>query len=102
MQTEVIVSSYRKHKNLFHVGRELGMPWQTVYVHLRSAGEPVTGDKARWGSVKDQFAARAEDFFQGLVPSAENMNQKQWQSKYDFAINGCKIDVKGATARRNN
>jgi hypothetical protein len=78
------------------------MPWQKIYSELRRAGEPVTGDKARWGSVTDKFAAKAEDVFQGLVPSAENMNKIQWQSKYDFALNGHKVDVKGATAKRSN
>lgn len=90
------ISAYRKHKNLFPAAEELGIPWQTLYATLRRLGEPVTGDKERWGSEKDKFAVRGERLFQDLVPSAEDSNSDEWQSKVDFIVNGYAVDVKSA------
>lgn len=91
------VQSYSKLKNLKLVGDELGIAWQTVYVHLRRAGVPVTGDKARYGSAKDRLASYAERLFSKDVPSAIDSNQKQFQSAIDFAVGRFTVDVKAST-----
>lgn len=90
------IDAYRRLKNLKLAGAELGIPWQTVYVHLRAANEPVTGDKARYGSDTDRLAARAEAYFQSLVPDAEDMNRHRFQAKFDYSVFGHKVDVKSA------
>lgn len=95
------VQSYRRIKNLKLVGEELGIPWQTVYVHLRAVGEPVTGDKLRYGSDTDRFAARAERKFNELVPFAISQNEKKFQSKVDFMVGDSTIDVKAANLKNN-
>lgn len=88
------IAAYRQHKNLKIVGEELGLPWQKVYVHLRNAGEPVTGDKLRYGSDTDRLAAKAEQIFLKTVPEAVSLNEKQYQAKIDFQVNGYGVDVK--------
>lgn len=95
------VESYRRLKNLKLVGEELGIAWQSVYLVLRSAGEPVTGDKTRYGSSTDRFAAKAEKIFSSLVPSAENQNEKKFQAKSDFVIGDIRVDVKAARHLRD-
>jgi hypothetical protein len=103
MQTqESCIESYRQLKNLKLVGAELGIPWQTVYVHLRAAGEPVTGDKARYGSDKDRLAARGERLFLRLVPYARDRNDQKYQDKIDFTVRGHGVDVKTGTPRPSN
>lgn len=96
---QACIESYARLKNLKLVGLELGIPWQTVYVHLRAAGVPVTGDKSRYGSDTDRLAARAEALFQALVPDAEDQNAVQFQAKVDFQVNGYLVDVKCSTKR---
>lgn len=100
-KTAACVESYRRLKNLKLAGAELGLPWQTVYVHLRKAGEPVTGDKSRYGSDKDRLAAKAEAEFKRLVPWADDLNRSSFQSKVDFIVDGFGVDVKSST-RRND
>jgi hypothetical protein len=100
-KTEACIHSYRRLKNLKLVGEELGIPWQTVYVHLRNANEPVTGDKLRYGSDKDRMAARAEVEFLRLVPFAEDQNRASFQSKVDFNVKGYGVDVKSSTKRND-
>lgn len=51
------VEAYRQHQNLKIAAQHVGIPWQTVYVHLRKAGEPVTGNKLKYGSETDRLAA---------------------------------------------
>lgn len=99
---EQIVESYRKHRRLFDVGKELSMPWQTVYVRLKNAGEPVCGDKSRYGSKLDRFAAKAERKFLDLVPFAEYMNVRKFQAEVDFIVNGKKVDVKASKEKKSN
>lgn len=96
------VESYRRLKHLKLVGTELGIPWQTVYVCLRAANEPVTGDKARYGSDSDRLAAKGEQLFLSLVPSASSDNTKGWQAKVDFHVAGAGVDVKCALLRRGS
>lgn len=93
------VEAYRRHKNLKLAAAECGMPWQSLYVALKKAGEPVTGDKSRYGSRKDKLTAKAEQEFQSIVPFAENMNKMKWQAKYDFDVLGLKVEVKAATLK---
>ena len=97
--TERCVESYRKHKRLFTVGEELGIKWQTVYYHLRKAGEPVTGDKTRYGSKRDIFAAKSEDLFKELVPFASSYNGRKFQAPYDFDVGGVKVEIKASSKR---
>lgn len=96
------VESYLRLKRLKSVGDELGVPWQTVYVHLRAAGVPVTGDKSRYGSETDRLAAKGEAYFESLVPSAENQNKACFQPRFDFLVHGNKVDVKTSTKRKSN
>jgi hypothetical protein len=96
---EPCVARYRELKNLKLVGAELGIPWQTVYVRLKRAGEPVTGDKARYGSATDRLAARAERWFKRAVPDAEDQNQTAYQAKVDFTVGGLGVDVKVSRPR---
>lgn len=90
------VLAYRKHKNLHLAAEELGIKWQTLYTHLVKAGEPVCGDKSRYGSDTDRLAAKAEKLFSELIPFSENMNDSKWQNKIDFLVNGKSVDIKAA------
>ena len=87
------IEAYRKHKNLKIAARELGMAWQALYVILRKAGEPVTGDKLRYGSDRDKLGALAEAEFKRLVPFAQDLN--------DFSLRcpGSKSRCKGGPAK---
>ena len=94
--TEQFIEVYRRHKNLKLAANELGVRWQTLYVWLRKAGEPVTGDKSRYGSESDQFAAKSERMFMQLIPEAENLNVKKFQSKVDFLVGRYRVDLKAS------
>lgn len=96
------IDAYRRHKHLKLAAQEVGIPWQTLYVHLRRAGEPVTGDKTRYGSDTDRLAARAEQMFAGIVPGAQDMNGTEFQAKCDFRVDGYLVDVKASTLRRSS
>ena len=96
---EKCVEAYRRHKHLLNTAKEIGIPWQTVYWHLGRAGEPVTGDKSRYGSETDRLAAKAEAMFKEMVPEAIDMNEKKFQAKHDFDVFSQKVDVKAATLR---
>ena len=98
---DACIESYSRLKNLKLVGLELGIPWQTVYVHLRAAGVPVVGDKSRYGSDTDRLAARAEAHFSELVPAAVNQNDTQFQAKVDFLVGDYAVDVKSARMRHS-
>lgn len=100
MSEEVI--AYRKHMNLKLAAQELGIAWQTLYCRLKAIGEPVTGDKLRYGSDRDRLAAMSEVEFLRLVPFATAMNQRQFQSKFDFDVLGWKVDVKASLPRQLN
>lgn len=88
--------AYAKHKHLKRAANEVGIPWQTVYVYLREMNIPVTGDKSTYGAPRDKLAAHGEAMFADLVPSAEDLNLKQFQPKVDFDVNGHLVDVKTA------
>lgn len=92
--------SYARHKKLKMVEAEIGIPWQTVYVHLRAAGVAVSGDKSRYGSFKDKLAAKAEAEFERLIPIAQNMNKEQFQAKIDFKVGHIGVDVKSSKPNR--
>lgn len=96
-KTETCIESYSRLKNLKLVERETGIKWQTVYVHLRKAGVPVTGDKKRYGSTTDKLARQYEDEFKKLVPCAVDNNEAEYQSTIDFYVNGWSVDVKVAS-----
>ncbi len=100
-KTELCIESYRRLRNLKLVGLELGIPWQTVYVHLRNAGEPVIGSKSRYGSDKDRLAAKAESEFLRLVLKAIDQNKSEFQSKIDFYVNGYGVDIKASTKHQD-
>lgn len=100
MNQEIL--TYRKHMNLKLAAQELGIAWQTLYVHLKKFGEPVVGDKLRYGSDRDKLAVLAETEFKNLVPFAFNANSFQFQSKYDFDVAGFKVDVKASRPRQLN
>ena len=93
------IESYARLKNLKLVGEEVGIRWQSVYVHLKKAGVKVTGDKARYGSVTDRLASAAERRFSESVPFAKDCNQEQYQAAIDFDVLGWSIDVKASRLR---
>ncbi|MGE8446618.1 MAG: hypothetical protein ACN6O1_10405 [Comamonas sp.] len=95
------IAAYEVHRNLKLAANDVGVPWQTVYVHLRRAGVPVTGDKLRYGSESDKLAARAEKLFLKHVPNAEDQNIRQFQSKVDFMFAGLGIDVKASRKKQH-
>lgn len=90
------IEAYRRHRNLKLAADELGMKWQTLYVHLRAAGVRVTGDKARYGSAKDRLGSFGESLFATDVPEAIDSNDAQFQANIDFVIGGWSVDVKTA------
>lgn len=100
--TEQCIESYHKHEQLFAAAEELEIPWQTLYSRLRKAGFNVTGNKSKWGSVKDRFAAKGESEFKTLVPDAKDQNESKYQSKVDFIVYGMKVDVKSAKQKKSN
>ncbi len=93
---QACIGAYRKHQQLFAAAEEIGMKWQTLYSRLKKLGEPVCGNKSRWGSSKDRFAAKGEEVFRHLVPFAEDKNLEEHQPKVDFIVNGVLVDVKSA------
>ena len=88
------VQKYSELKHLKLTGEALGIPWQTVYVHLKNSGVAVTGDKARYGSVSDRLAVHAERLFAKSVLGANDNNNLKYQATVDFEIGGVLIDVK--------
>lgn len=96
------IAAYRRHKNLKLAAGDVGIAWQTVYVHLRNAGEPVTGDKLKYGSEIDKLAAKGERIFAGLVPFADDTNAGKFQSKVDFVVRGNLVDVKTSRLKPSN
>lgn len=100
MSEEVL--AYRKHMNLKLAAAELGVAWQSLYVRLKNLGEPIIGDKMRYGSDRDRLAAMAEEKFLQLVPFAIDQNKISWQSKVDFSVLGHLVDVKSARPRQLN
>lgn len=96
------IAAYRRHKNLKLAAGDVGIAWQTVYVHLRNAGEPVTGDKLKYGSETDKLAAKGERIFSELVPFAHDTNADKFQSKIDFIVRGHLVDVKTSRLKQSN
>ena len=92
-------SVYCKYMNLKLAASELGIPWQTLYYHLRLNDIPVLGDKDRYGSATDKLASYTEALFQKTVPSAMNHNMDKFQASLDFSVCGVKVDVKSSTKK---
>ncbi|AKJ41769.1 hypothetical protein [Pragia fontium] len=101
-KTEVCIESYSRHRNLKLVESEIGIPWQTVYWHLKRADIKVTGDKARYGSASDRIAIIGEQRFHQAVPIAINNNNQEYQSTIDFSVGAISIDIKTARIKRNH
>lgn len=95
-----IIEAYARTPNLKLVGEELGIPWQSIYVRLCKNNIPVIGDKKKYGSDKDKLARLTEEMFLEAVPHAIDMNQKQFQSKFDFKVGNLLVDIK-ASCKRN-
>lgn len=99
MSLEREVQAYERHRNLKLAAAELGMKWQTLYVHLKGAGVAVTGDRLRYGTDRDRLGALAEAEFGRLVPGAIAHNDRQHQAPIDFDVRGYGVDVKCAMPR---
>jgi hypothetical protein len=97
--TQQCVNAYSELKHLKLAGEKVGIPWQTVYVHLKRAGVSVTGDKARYGSVSDRLAAKAEKLFSKAVPFVVDNNVSEFQSTIDFTAGRYGIDIKASRLR---
>lgn len=102
MKHQEITDAYARLKNLKLVGKELGIPWQTVYVKLREDRVSVVGDKHRYGSDKDRLAATAESEFQSIIPWAHNNNKDSFQPKVDFTVGTIGVDVKSSRLHKSN
>ena len=100
LKMSIYSESYSKHKNLKISADELGINWATLYSILKNEGVNVTGDKTRYGSMKDKLGAFGESIFKSIVPNAIYMNETKWQSKFDFKCNDFKIDVKTSSRRK--
>jgi hypothetical protein len=96
-KTDLCVTEYESTPNLKLIADRLGIPWQTVYWHLRKAGVPVVGNKKLYGSDKDKMAAIAEEFVKSLLPDATYCNLNKFQSQVDFEYKEFKIEVKSST-----
>ncbi|CAM0107671.1 hypothetical protein VPH5P1C_0074 [Vibrio phage 5P1c] len=96
---ELYKSTYDKYQNLKLAAKELGIAWQTLYVYLREADYPVTGNKEKYEAPTDKLARYTEKRFKTLVPYAEDHNTEKFQAKMDFTVKGLSIDVKAATKR---
>lgn len=94
--------AYTKHKNLKIAALELGIKWQTLYCRLKAQGVNVIGDKSRYGTSKDKLGNLAEKLFKNFVPYADDMNSHQFQSKFDFLVNGFKVDVKASLKNKHS
>lgn len=97
-----IIESYGRIKNLKLVGKEMGIPWQTVYVRLKANSIAVSGDKLRYGTDRDRLGALAEAEFKRIVPFAKDNNTSKYQARYDFDVLGFKVDVKVSHPRQLN
>lgn len=97
---EKCVESYKRLMNLKLVGDEIGIPWQTVYFHLKSVGFEVVGDKKRYGSTKDKIAEKFESRFQKLIPFARPNNEYKYQAKIDFFVGDYSIDIKCSSLQK--
>lgn len=95
-KTALCIKSYSRLKNLKLVSKEIDMPWQTVYWHLKKANIAVSGDKSRYGAETDKLARQAEIIFRDTVPLAKDMNETEFQSKFDFLIGNSKVDIKAS------
>lgn len=96
------IEVYRKHQHLKLAAEELGIPLPTLYWRLQKAGEPVIGNKSKYGSIKDKIGAYGESIFQKMIPHAKNQNKVAFQSKFDFLVNDHKVDVKSSMLRFSN
>lgn len=100
MFMSIYSEAYAKQRNLKLAAAELGISWSTLYIKLKKEGVPVTGDKLRYGSDRDRLASLAEVEFKRLVPTAKDMNSVSFQAKYDFEVDGLKVDVKASMPRQ--
>jgi len=94
--------AYARHLNLKLAANDLKIPWQNLYVKLKNQGINVVGDKMKYGTDRDKLGALAEQYFKDIVPCATDMNKISFQSKYDFDVNGYKVDVKSSKPRQLN
>lgn len=99
---DACIQAYQKHRHLKLAAEDVGIPWQTVYTHLRRAGFPVTGDKSKYGSDSDRFAAKSEADLIRFIPYAIDQNRHSFQSKMDFDILGYGADVKASRPQSSN
>ncbi len=96
---ERCIAAYAEAKHLKLAAKIVGIPWQTVYWHLRKQGVPVTGDRSRYGSESDRLGAHGERLFMKLVPQAVDHNLEMFQPKVDFTVGDVTVDVKTASLR---
>lgn len=94
-----MVSLYQEIKNLKLVGKEMDIPWQTVYWWLKKEGVSVSGNKSLYGGTKDQIGLIGERLFRKSFPDAEDQNDKSYQPLFDFMLRGLKIDIKTSFPR---
>lgn len=95
-----MISLYSELKNLKLVGKEMDIPWQTVYWWLKREGVEVTGDKHRYGGVQDQIGLIGERLFKEDCPLAQDENINKFQARYDYTLGDLKLDVKTSFIRQ--
>ena len=81
-------------RNLKLTGLEVGIPWQTVYIHLENKGVQVIGNKARYSSASDRVGIIVELLFKKSVPFTIDNNESKFQSNINFIIDKSTANVK--------
>jgi len=87
---------YEELPNIKLVANKTGIKWQTDYWYLKKDGVEVRGDKALYGSTKDRFAHKGEEYIQKILPSAINQNLYSFQPKIDFLIGDKSLEIKSS------
>jgi hypothetical protein len=93
-KTALCKKKYEELANIKLVADKTGIKWQTVYWYLKKAGVEVKGNKAIYGSTKDKFAHKGEEYIQKILPSAINQNLYSFQPKVDFIIGDKSLEIK--------
>ena len=102
MEREIVdkmISLYSEDQNLKIVASKLDIPWQTVYWWLKKEGISVTGNKSKYGCLKDRIGVIGENMFKEVFPDAVDQNKLSFQPEFDFLLKDFKLDVKTSFPR---
>lgn len=94
-----IISLYSEDHNLKVVADKMDIPWQTIYWWLKKEGVSVSGNKSKYGGLKDKIGLIGENLFKESFPAAEDQNELSFQPEFDFLLGGLRLDVKTSFPR---